>query len=279
MKNFKKIIAVSLSLAVMCVNPVSVSAEEIVTTTSMPYDDIDMPTVFSGVTADFSDGSAIDFKYCIGEFDIFNISVKNLPENLGYAHGYFNFDVTVDDTVYTVQFPWNIYGSNDFISETFSKDVFKGFSYICWNVSYAANASDMDSELCDKIYDEFVKCKTATFEILYVKEKEDPATTTVTSYVPVPEDTNTYTITTAPIIVTTTVPVSTRIEYGDANLDGIVDVADVVAVSAYVSNPSENSLDEYGITCGDVHNKGDGITANDALMIQKFISGDISDFN
>ena len=100
MKNFKKIIAVSLSLAVMCVNPVSVSAEEIVTTTSMPYDDIDMPTVFSGVTADFSDGSAIDFKYCIGEFDIFNISVKNVPENLGYAHGYFNFDVTVDDTVY-----------------------------------------------------------------------------------------------------------------------------------------------------------------------------------
>ena len=57
------------------------------------------------------------------------------------------------------------------------------------------------------------------------------------------------------------------------------DVADVVAVSAYVSNPSENSLDEYGITCGDVHNKGDGLTANDALMIQKFISGDISDFN
>ena len=123
-----------------------------------------------------------------------------------------------------------------------------------------------------------VKCKTATFEILYVKEQEDPATTTATSYVPVPEDTNTYTITTAPIIVTTTAPVSTRIEYGDANLDGIVDVADVVAVSAYVSNPSENSLDEYGITCGDVHNKGDGITANDALAIQKFLAGDSVDF-
>lgn len=278
MKNFKKIIAVSLSLAVMCINPVSASAEEIITTTSVPYD-IDMPTVFSGVTADFSDGSVIDFKNCIGDFDIFNISVENVPENISTASGYINFDVTVDGTVYTVQFPWQIYSTNRVISETFSKDVFKGFSYICWNVSYAANASEMDSKLCDKIYDEVAKCKTGTFEILYVKEKEDPATTTVTSYVPVPENTNTYTITTAPIIVTTTAPVSTRIEYGDANLDGIVDVADVVAVSAYVSDSSKNPLDEYGIKCGDVYNKGDGLTANDALMIQKFISGDISDFN
>lgn len=65
---------------------------------------------------------------------------------------------------------------------------------------------------------------------------------------------------------------------GDANGDGTVDVADVVAVSAYVADSSKNSLDKQFIKNADVHNTGDGLTANDALMIQQYLSGTIEKF-
>ena len=59
---------------------------------------------------------------------------------------------------------------------------------------------------------------------------------------------------------------------GDANNDGVVDVADVVAISAYVGDAENNKLDEQGIKNADVHNTGDGITANDALMVQQYLA-------
>ncbi|MGN1036955.1 MAG: hypothetical protein ACI4PX_04205, partial [Ruminococcus sp.] len=108
------------------------------------------------------------------------------------------------------------------------------------------------------------------------------------------EYTHTYTYTTLPEFVTTTPCVTTTtytetsrntgtdndvpVLYGDANTDGCVDIADIVAVSAYVADSETNYLDGYGMLCGDVHNTGDGITANDALAIQKFLAGDLSDF-
>ncbi len=59
---------------------------------------------------------------------------------------------------------------------------------------------------------------------------------------------------------------------GDANGDGSVDIADVIAVAAYVANPSQNSLSSAQINNADVHNTGDGITANDALKIQQYLA-------
>ncbi|MDE5946926.1 MAG: leucine-rich repeat domain-containing protein [Oscillospiraceae bacterium] len=59
---------------------------------------------------------------------------------------------------------------------------------------------------------------------------------------------------------------------GDANNDSVLDVADVVAVASYVGNPEANPLDEQCIKNADVHNKGDGLTANDALMIQQYLA-------
>ena len=60
---------------------------------------------------------------------------------------------------------------------------------------------------------------------------------------------------------------------GDANGDREVDVADVIAVASYVANPEENPLPEQLIKNADVHNSGDGLTANDALMIQQYLAG------
>lgn len=60
--------------------------------------------------------------------------------------------------------------------------------------------------------------------------------------------------------------------YGDANGDGSVDVADVVAVAAYVGSPATNKLTEEGLANADVQGDGDGVTANDALAIQQYLA-------
>lgn len=61
--------------------------------------------------------------------------------------------------------------------------------------------------------------------------------------------------------------------YGDANGDGIVDIADVVCISVYVSNPEKNIMSEQNIKNSDVHNTGNGLDANDSLMIQHYLAG------
>lgn len=63
---------------------------------------------------------------------------------------------------------------------------------------------------------------------------------------------------------------------GDANLDGNIDIADVVAISAYVANPEKNTLSEQSIINSDVQNVGDGLTANDALAIQQYLANIIT---
>ncbi|MDE5946974.1 MAG: hypothetical protein K2G63_06715 [Oscillospiraceae bacterium] len=76
-------------------------------------------------------------------------------------------------------------------------------------------------------------------------------------------------------ITSSTISTSTDIineKKGDSNDDGLIDVADVVAISAYVGNPEANPLDAQAIKNADVHNIGDGITANDALMVQQYIA-------
>lgn len=63
---------------------------------------------------------------------------------------------------------------------------------------------------------------------------------------------------------------------GDANLDGSVDIADVVAVASYVSDSEKNPLKPQGMINGDVQGDGNGINANDALAIQQFLANIIT---
>jgi len=65
---------------------------------------------------------------------------------------------------------------------------------------------------------------------------------------------------------------------GDATLDGIVDISDVVAVASYVGNPADNPIDSQGLINADVHNKGDGLTSSDVLMIQQYLAKIITSF-
>ncbi|MDE5946977.1 MAG: hypothetical protein K2G63_06730 [Oscillospiraceae bacterium] len=59
---------------------------------------------------------------------------------------------------------------------------------------------------------------------------------------------------------------------GDVNVDGSIDVADVVAIASYVGNAEGNPLGQQSIINGDVHNSGDGLTANDALLLQQYLA-------
>ncbi|WP_024860737.1 carbohydrate-binding domain-containing protein [Ruminococcus flavefaciens] len=69
--------------------------------------------------------------------------------------------------------------------------------------------------------------------------------------------------------------------YGDANLDGSVDMSDCVLVMQSLANPSKfgttgtdaKHLTLDGADLADVSERGNGITANDALSIQRYLLG------
>lgn len=61
--------------------------------------------------------------------------------------------------------------------------------------------------------------------------------------------------------------------YGDANCDGIVSIADATAILQHLGNRDKYALSAQGEDNGDVNLRGNGITAADALAIQKLDAG------
>ena len=57
--------------------------------------------------------------------------------------------------------------------------------------------------------------------------------------------------------------------YGDANLDGEVTLADALAILQYVANSEKYPMSDEAIRNADVYDNGDGVTAMDALTIQQ----------
>ncbi|MDE5862489.1 MAG: hypothetical protein K2H28_09895 [Ruminococcus sp.] len=57
--------------------------------------------------------------------------------------------------------------------------------------------------------------------------------------------------------------------YGDANCDTNISLADAVLIMQSLSNPDIYNLSEQGKSNADIYNRGDGITTQDALTIQK----------
>lgn len=69
---------------------------------------------------------------------------------------------------------------------------------------------------------------------------------------------------------------SSDILWGDANVDGAVDISDAVPILSYVNNASKYPLTEQGLANADVNQNGDGISNSDALAVQRYISNVIS---
>ena len=114
------------------------------------------------------------------------------------------------------------------------------------------------------LFNEDYTAKPAFYSI--VDGLDVPATSSTT------ETTTTETATTT---VTTASSSDNDVVYGDANADGKVDVADVVAVAAYVGSAENNKLSDEGLKNADVQGVGDGVTANDALAIQQYLAGSV----
>ena len=93
---------------------------------------------------------------------------------------------------------------------------------------------------------------------------DDPKTTTSTS---------TTTTTTVTTTSTTSIEgVSNRL-YGDSNLDGEVDLSDAILIMQSLANPDKYQIRPELRVNADVYERGSGITANDALAIQKYLLG------
>lgn len=84
-------------------------------------------------------------------------------------------------------------------------------------------------------------------------------------------DLKSYPITESPEGETTTEN-SGNISYGDANLDGTVDINDAVLIMSHMANKTKYPLSDKAIANGDVYQNGDGISIGDANSIQKFLA-------
>ena len=79
--------------------------------------------------------------------------------------------------------------------------------------------------------------------------------------------------TTEPTTEPTTKLTQSDIVYGDANCDGKVDISDAVLVKCYLINSKKYSLTESGLANADVQGTGNGVNAQDAVVIQKRVLG------
>lgn len=61
------------------------------------------------------------------------------------------------------------------------------------------------------------------------------------------------------------------VKYGDANGDGVVDIADVISIKCYLINPQKYSLSKQGLINADVQATGNGLNASDAVAVQQYI--------
>ncbi len=146
----------------------------------------------------------------------------------------------------------------------------------------AASSNDVIFDIYEKSFKagELVSLGTNTtsYNVMNyaVLVKEDAAVTTTTT-------TAAATTTTAPppassTTTTTTTPVEppSNIVAGDANCDGDVTMADAAAIFQSIGNPDKYALSAQGRKNADVSGGGDGITAADAIAVQKYTAGIIT---
>ena len=130
--------------------------------------------------------------------------------------------------------------------------------------------------------------KKAFEQIMSIQVNPDPVTTTpvatTTTITTTKKVTTTTTTTTKKITTTTTKKATTTTKptttttapvkptmAGDANCDGSINISDAVLIKCYIVNPGKYNIPAQGIANADVIGNGNGINAQDAIAIQKYI--------
>ena len=148
--------------------------------------------------------------------------------------------------------------------------------YFCpWYMNYLTSEDNNPVDNLKEIYtsdycitlDELPDLKTYPLDgsAPAVTTTKKPASTTTTS-----KSASTTTTTVKTTATTGSATEKSDILWGDANLDNNVTVADAVAILQSVANADKYALKPQGALNGDVFNNGDGISAKDALTIQKY---------
>ena len=132
------------------------------------------------------------------------------------------------------------------------------------------------SEKSEAAAEDKIEVKYSSIQVVYeYAQGEAPEVSTTTT---------TTTGTTVTSSATSTTTSSTTAEsgekpvYGDANCDGIIDLADAVLIMQALANPNkygisgtdERRITDRGLANADCCNAGDGVTTNDALAIQLY---------
>ena len=130
----------------------------------------------------------------------------------------------------------------------------------------------------------WIDCDQFTIDSVTLKTSGSSSVQTTTTTRRTTTTTKKTTTTTRRTTTTTAPKVSGVTIYGDANNDGSLDMSDVVIIMQALANPNKYGLNgsdskhitQQGWANADVHRNGNGVTANDALAIQKKLLGLIS---
>ncbi|MCM1132439.1 MAG: dockerin type I domain-containing protein [Ruminococcus flavefaciens] len=192
----------------------------------------------------------------------FYIDVE-LPENIEYANGGLGVTVELDGEYYWANIQWEAKKSG-----SVAVNVVDNFL----NCSLGTDVIE-DEALIEKIKAELGKATVYEGQVWYAQEDEKSASTDgvkiVSAYLK--NDSGT---------TTTVTPGGETVEVtllGDANEDGVVDVADAAAIIQHLGNKDKYALSAQGAANADCYNPGDGVTGMDALAIQKLKAKMISE--
>ncbi len=181
-----------------------------------------------------------------------------------YANGGLGVGVEVDGEYYWANIQWEYKGGSTSIPVNVVDDLY--------NVSLGTDVVE-DEAIIEAVKKELGKSKTYQGQVWYVQIDGEAASNTdvkiKSAYIKTAgsDDTTTETV------PTTSVQNPGATLYGDANCDGKVEIADATLILQFLTNKDEYQLTDEGMANADCANKGDGVTALDALAIQKIDAG------
>ena len=229
-------------------------------------------------TLEFDDGADdkmigfdwADFKIPSGEYATkieFNISANG---NIDKWVGNFGSSTTVAPDYWYMdddaQQDKSINSNKATITWTPSASAAKTFAYSLGELKFGTWWTNVSSYKMDSI-------------VVYTEKGSSTVTPTPTTTSRTTTTTTTTKVTTTTTTTTTTAKPVSNLRLGDTNCDGTVELADAILIMQALANPNKYGIDgenEVHLTAqgrinGDVTGNANGLTADDALTIQKFL--------
>ncbi|MCI5554454.1 MAG: glycoside hydrolase [Ruminococcus sp.] len=222
--------------------------------------------------------------------------IVNLDDSLGYANGCVGVSVKVDGVNYWVSYKWEASKSDDITVSLDADNVY--------NITYNNGSDEVEDEaLIAKIAEAAQKEKQAQFQVwwandaagkkadtakaklvaAYLKDESGETTTTETAVTTTdagttttPEETTTSAAdTTAPDKTTTSTTTTgslSKANYGDVNMDGVVDLLDAILLNKYMASLvtlTDNQI--ANADCDQRDGVANNITDEDADTLMNFL--------